>query len=250
MDVTLNRWSRCRRCGNGATADAPLEFGAAGELRHPNRDPSKPWIWICPPKPDGWQHCENCDTTCSPNELALADMHYEMRDELGPEGERLSDVVAYRPANAKFKPPPYWTRFDFGPEEGWGCDEEHEHWLCDKRLPAGVKGYITNRTESDLLAVVCQPCAVELRWPDGAWRPMAKNASAGATATAADDPLAKVPIDGPGLGIPALMTLWKLSDRKTRDLARQYVAAGQLTFEEKPTASGGAPVKLYRRAAE
>ncbi len=73
--MTLNRWSRCHRCGNGATADAPLEFGEAGELRHPREASSKTRPFICPPMPDGWQKCEHCDTACPPNELALVDMH-------------------------------------------------------------------------------------------------------------------------------------------------------------------------------
>ena len=60
---------------------------------------------------------------------------------------------------------------------------------------------------------------------------------------------AVVPVDGPGLTRPELMTLWGLSDRPTRDLAGRLVAEGSLLTEESPGSHGGSPVKRYRRVA-
>lgn len=56
-----------------------------------------------------------------------------------------------------------------------------------------------------------------------------------------------VPIDGEGMAIAGLMTLWGMKERATRNLVARLLASGLLRFEEVATGAGGAPRKVYWR---
>ncbi len=216
---------RCWKCGNEPTETVDLEWDEENRLMHIDDD--------CPPMVTGWAACSMCQRAHPLTDLFVAEVHAKIVD-----GE-IAETGDLHPPNTRT--PPRWVHTPTMPD-------------YPDDLPLGTKGVVAERDGNGVMFVACKEHT--RFWAPEATKRLASKAAKASTSAgaaneaAADDLLAKVPTDGPGLGIQDLMKVWKLSERKTRELVGQYVADGLLTFDEKATATGGAKAKLYRRAAE
>lgn len=212
----------CVRCANLATSDE-LRF-QGNDLVHKGE---------CPPMPDGWLGCDECNHGTAPIDqvpyLNMWEIDWDTR-----ELWRLDKHPAHIPT------PPRWVMREPGTEGLNG--------VVDGAAGVADPGPVVLEADGDLPEltlpfVVCQACSDSHGWPKRTGRGQAP-----AIQSATVDSIDQVATDKPGLSKPELMDLWGFGDRKTRDLIAEGVRSGQLLVTEVPTAAGGASAKRYRKA--